>query len=207
MPHPNAPEPRHVPKQQRSRAIVEAILEAGRRLLESEGVDALTTHRIAERAGISIGSLYRSFANKETVIAAICEHETQRDLAEIRGAEHWEIDALPLRDALAAIVDYQIARHARLVALGQDVYRAHQDEYSLTTQLGADEVVARMRELLERHRELVRARDLDVAAFVIGRGVSAIVRRALEERPGWLGDAAFRDELLELAFQYLTAQR
>ena len=198
---------RRDPKQLRSRAIVEAIVEAGRRILEAEGAGALTTNHIAERAGVSIGSLYRYFPNKEAVIAAICETETRRDVTEIRSAERWAIDELPLRESLAAIVDFQIARHQRLVALASDVYREHQSEFSLTSHMSAEEVVAHMRALLLRHRTAVRVRDLDQAAFLIARGLSAIVRRALEEQPGKLLEAAFRDELVDLAVAYVTAER
>lgn len=187
--------------------IVDAIIEAGRRILEAEGPGALTTNRIAERAGISIGSLYRYFPNKEAVIAAICGGETERDVAEIRAAERWPIDELPLREALAAIVDYQIARHQRLLALGTDVYRSHQSEFSLSQRMGSDEVVGHMRALLHRHREAVHARDLDQAAFLIARGLSAIVRRTLEEQPERLLQAEFRDELVDLAVCYVTAAR
>jgi AcrR family transcriptional regulator len=50
---------RRLPRQERSRVLVSAIPEAGRRRLEREGAAALTTNRIAERAGVSIGSLHR----------------------------------------------------------------------------------------------------------------------------------------------------
>ena len=204
---PTAAAPRRAPKQLRSRVIVDAIVEAGRRILEAEGPDALTTNHIAERAGISIGSLCRYFQNKEAVVAAICDRETGRDVAEIRAADHWPIDDLSLREALAAIVDFQIARHQRLLALGKEVYRSHQSEFSLTTRMGPDEIVDHLRELLARHASAVRVRDLDHAAFLIARGLSAIVRRALEERPQKLQEAAFRDELVDLAVVYVTAER
>jgi AcrR family transcriptional regulator len=198
---------RRDPKQLRSRAIVEAIVEAGRRILEADGPGALTTNHIAERAGVSIGSLYRYFPNKEAVIAAICETETRRDAAELKTAERWVIDHAPLREALAAIVDYQIGRHQRLVALGRDVYRARQGDFSLTSHLGCEEVVGHMRDLLLRHRDAVRVRDLEQAAFLVARGLSAIVRRALEEQPERLAEPAFRDELVDLAVLYVTAER
>jgi len=204
---PTTATPRREPKQLRSRAIVDAIVEAGRRILEAEGPGALTTNHIAERAGISIGSLYRYFPNKEAVVAAICDRETVRDAAEIRAAERWAIDELPLREALAAIVDFQIERHQRLLALGTDVYRAHQSEFSLGSRLGAEQIVERIRALLQQHRHAVRVRDFDHAAFLIARGLSAIVRRALEEQPELLLDSAFRAELVDLAVCYVTASR
>ena len=198
-----APEPRHTPSQARSRTIVSAIVEAGRRLLVAEGPQALTTNRIAERAGVSIGSLYRYFENKEAIVAAICEGETGRELDGIREAARWEIEDLPLGEALARLVDFQLERHRRLLGLGGDHYRARQHEFSLTTRVGSDTVERRLRELLLRHRERVRVRDAGQAAFVIARGISAIVRRAVDERPEKLAEPAFRDELVDLLCAYV----
>lgn len=201
-----APESRHTPQQARSRTIVSAIVEAGRRLLVAEGPLALTTNRIAERAGVSIGSLYRYFENKEAIVAAICEGETGRDLAGIREAQRWEIEDLPLRDALARLVDFQLERHRRLLGLGGDHYRARHRDFSLTSRVGSENVEKRLRELLERHRERVRVRDAEQAAFVIAAGISAIVRRAVDERPEKLGEPAFRDELVDLLRAYVLGE-
>jgi AcrR family transcriptional regulator len=198
---------RRAPRQLRSRAIVEAIVQAGRQLLASEGPKSLTTNRIAERAGVSIGSLYRYFPNKEAVLAAIHDAETGRDVAEIRAAPAWQIDELPLRDALAAIVDFQLERQRRLLALGAEFYRAHHGAFSLGPRVGQGELEQRMLRLLERHAGAVRVRHPAQAAFMIARGVSAIVRRALEERPEKLSEPSFRQELIDLLECYLTAVR
>jgi AcrR family transcriptional regulator len=206
MTAPSTP-PRRAPRQLRSRAIVEAIVQAGRQLLASEGPKSLTTNRIAERAGVSIGSLYRYFPNKEAVLAAIYDAETGRDVAEIRAAPSWEIDELPLREALAAIVDFQLERQRRLLALGEDYYRANHGAFSLGPRVGRDALEQRMLQLLERHAGAVRVRDPAQAAFMLARGVSAIVRRALEERPEKLSEPSFRRELIDLLDCYLTAER
>lgn len=199
--------PRRSPKQRRSRVIVDAIVEAARRILESEGAGALTTKRVAELAGVSIGSLYRYFPHKEAIVAAICGAETEREIRILRGAEHWPIVELPLRDALAAIVDFQLDRHRRLLGLGHATYREHHAEFSLLRRMGSSNVVDHVRALLARHRRVVRVRDIDQAAFVIACGLSAIVRRALDEQPDRLREPAFREELVDLAFTYVTAAR
>jgi AcrR family transcriptional regulator len=201
---PSAAPPRRTPRQRRSRAIVAAIVEAGRRLLEAEGPSALTTNRIAERAGVSIGSLYRYFPNKEAIVSAIYDAETGREVAGLRTAPSWPIEAAPLPEALAMIVDYQLERHRRLWRLGREFYLEHHREFSLGPRVGARELEARLRELLLRHRESVRVRDADQAAFLLARGVSAIVRRALDERPEKLLERAFRDELVDLVVRYVT---
>lgn len=56
--------PRKRPRQERSRRTVEAILDAAARVFETVGPNAATTNAIAERAGVSVGSLYQYFPNK-----------------------------------------------------------------------------------------------------------------------------------------------
>lgn len=200
---PSRPTARRTPRQQRSREIVDSILEAGRRLLAEGGEAALTTNRIAERAGVSVGSLYRYFPNKEAVVAAICDVSTGQDLAEVSAALH-EPDERPLREWLVSIVDYQLERHRRLLELGREVYRDQHREFSLARRMGAREVERRIRETLERHRDEVRPRDLDQAAFVVARGISSIVRRALEEAPERLDQPAFRETLVDVLLRYVV---
>lgn len=64
--------PRKLPSQQRSRGTVETLLEAAAQVFSREGATA-TTNRIAERAGLSIGTLYQYFPNKEAMLHALAE--------------------------------------------------------------------------------------------------------------------------------------
>jgi AcrR family transcriptional regulator len=63
--------PRKVPRQHRSAATVEAILEAAARILERGGLDALNTNSVAAMAGVSVGSLYQYFPGKEALLAEL----------------------------------------------------------------------------------------------------------------------------------------
>ncbi|HVZ87783.1 MAG TPA: TetR family transcriptional regulator [Polyangia bacterium] len=67
--------PRKRPKQVRSERLVAAILEAAVRVLEREGAAAFTTVRVAERAGVSVGSLYQYFPNKESILFRLQQEE------------------------------------------------------------------------------------------------------------------------------------
>jgi AcrR family transcriptional regulator len=196
--------PRRIPKQRRSREIVDAIVEAGRHLLEERGPEALTTNAVAERAGVSIGSLYRYFPSRAAVLAAIYDRDASREAADLTG-ESWPLDALPLEEALAALVDLQLERHRRLLGMEEDFYRDHHGEFSLAGRLGSDDVVARIRAILSTHAERLRVSDLDHAAFLVARGVSAIVRLTLAERPEKLDEPAFRRELVDLMVRYVVA--
>ena len=64
--------PRKPPKQQRSRATVEAFLAATARVLVREGYEKASTNRVAEVSGYGIGSLYEYFPNKESLVATFC---------------------------------------------------------------------------------------------------------------------------------------
>lgn len=69
---------RKQPKQARSRELVAAILEAATQVLEAEGAQRFTTARVAERAGVSIGSLYQYFPNKAAILFRLQSDEWQQ---------------------------------------------------------------------------------------------------------------------------------
>jgi len=84
---------RREPKQQRSRQTVEAVLEAVQRVLKRHGVEAITTNRIAEAAGVSIGSLYQYFPDKQAIFTALYDrhvdevrHVIERTMADCTSA-------------------------------------------------------------------------------------------------------------------------
>jgi AcrR family transcriptional regulator len=78
--------PRKQPKQARSKATVAAILEAATQLLVERGLSGLTTDRIAERAGVSVGSLYQYFPNKDAIMVALIQSQHQRQVDALTGA-------------------------------------------------------------------------------------------------------------------------
>jgi AcrR family transcriptional regulator len=69
---------RKIPKQARSSELVSAILQAATQVLEQEGATRFTTARVAERAGVSIGSLYQYFPNKAAILFRLQNEEWQR---------------------------------------------------------------------------------------------------------------------------------
>lgn len=71
-------EPRKKPRQARAAATVEAILEAAAHILEQEGLGSLNTNHIAERAGVSVGSLYQYFPTKQAILTEIIRRKRKR---------------------------------------------------------------------------------------------------------------------------------
>ncbi|MBW2314385.1 MAG: TetR/AcrR family transcriptional regulator [Deltaproteobacteria bacterium] len=199
------PSPRRQPKQDRSREIVEAIQQAGLQILEQEGPAALTTNRIAEIAGVSIGSLYRYYPNKEAIVAAVYEARTQRDLEVFQNVERWSgaLDQLPLRASVRSIVETAAERERQLLELDRDFYRDHNRQFILGFRVGKP-LVDGIRRILEGKRDELRVQNLDHASFLLARGLGGILRTTLDERPEALSDPLFIDELVDLFLQYLV---
>ncbi len=71
-------DPRKTPVQARSTATVEAIAEATIQVLLSQGANRLTTTRVAERAGVSVGTLYQYYPNKQSLLFAVLENHLNK---------------------------------------------------------------------------------------------------------------------------------
>src|SRR5215831_15167776 len=102
--------PRKQASQQRSRATVDALIEATARILVREGFDKASTNRIAEQAGVSVGSLYQYYPSKEALVAAVIERHN-RDLMQVVRAALADIAALTLEQAIRRIVTAAIDAH------------------------------------------------------------------------------------------------
>lgn len=98
------------PMQRRSAATVEAILEAGARILESGGLAGYTTNAIAERAGVSVGSLYQYFPNRDALTAALIERESAPLFAAAEAAAAATTCEAVLRGLIRAAVAQQMHR-------------------------------------------------------------------------------------------------
>lgn len=112
---------RRSPKQARARALVDAVVEATAQVLREGGPEAANTNRIAERAGVSIGSLYQYFPNKTALFTAVSErhveqleHEVQSLIAEF--VEH------PAED----LVDYGVRSFFAVIRVDAPLHAALQ---------------------------------------------------------------------------------
>ncbi|WP_320672754.1 TetR/AcrR family transcriptional regulator [Patulibacter defluvii] len=109
--------PRKRPSQERSRLTVEAILDAAAQVFEAHGYAAGTTNRIAERAGVSIGSLYQYFPNKDAVLVALTERHVAEGAALVAPLLARLGPATPLEPALRELVGAMVAAHRTRPAL------------------------------------------------------------------------------------------
>ncbi|XAP79738.1 TetR/AcrR family transcriptional regulator [Citromicrobium bathyomarinum] len=101
--------PRKQPSQARARHTVDAIVEAAARILEEHGHGGFNTNAVAERAGVSIGTLYQYFPDKDALLGALIGRETARLLAEVESAAR----ALSGREALDAVIRAAVGHQVR----------------------------------------------------------------------------------------------
>jgi AcrR family transcriptional regulator len=104
-------EPRRTPRQARALATQEAILEAAAQIISRDGLAAFTTNAVAERAGVSIGSLYQYFANKDGLMVALIDRQQQQQLATLHAALAGISAEASLADAVRAMVRGAMHHH------------------------------------------------------------------------------------------------
>src|ERR1700704_3667811 len=105
-----ATKPRKNASQERSRATVDALVEATARILVREGFDKASTNRIAEVAGVSVGSLYQYFPSKEALVAALIDRHNQEVMHAVQG-ELAEAVNLPIEQAVRKLVSAAVKAH------------------------------------------------------------------------------------------------
>jgi AcrR family transcriptional regulator len=110
--------PRKLPRQARSRATFEAIVDACARLLRERPLAEITTNHIARRAGVGIGSLYEFFPNREAVLGVLLERRLARLLADVQR----DVAAARALDGAAA-VDLLLRRLVESVSAERDLFR------------------------------------------------------------------------------------
>jgi AcrR family transcriptional regulator len=107
---PSGLRPRKKPRQPRSAETVAWILEAAAQVLEAAGLDGFNTNAVARRAGVSIGSLYQYFPNKEALTIALIRRETERFQADAVQAIEEASGAAAMSRFIAAAVRHQLRR-------------------------------------------------------------------------------------------------
>jgi AcrR family transcriptional regulator len=198
--------PRKHPSQDRSRATVDALVEATARILVRESFDKASTNRIAEEAGVSVGSLYQYFPSKEALVAAVIDRHKQ-ELMQVARDALARVAKLPMKEAVRALVALAIEAHR----VDPRLHRVLAEQIPRTGKLRNVEAFNRenyalFRAYLEGHRDEIRAVDLDLAAFVCVTSIEAITHAAVLHRPEMLAgetSAALVDEATRLIVRYL----
>jgi AcrR family transcriptional regulator len=199
---------RRRPKQERSSVTVDAILQAAAELICTIGYDRASTNRIAERAGVSIGSLYQYFANKEAILAALLEKH--------RREVHGVVD-----EALDELDDPTVPLSIGLGHLFERIMAFHRDDPDLTRVLneevpnlahgstGSDEVdhfVGRVAEVLSR-RPKITVEDPTMASVLVVTTIDSLTRWMVHGAPPGFDTPGFVREAVRMLVGYLEGVR
>lgn len=171
--------PRKFASQERSRATVDALVEATARILVKEGFDKASTNRIAEVAGVSVGSLYQYFPSKEALVAAVIERHQQEIMQTVRG-ELAEVLAQPVEKAVRKLVAVAVKAHR----VDPKLHRVLAEQIPRVGKLEKLETFNRenytlFRTYLESHRDELRVDDLELASFVCVTSIEALTHNAV----------------------------
>jgi AcrR family transcriptional regulator len=199
--------PRKKPTQARSRATVDAILAAAAQVLQVKGYAGATTDRIAERAGVSVGSLYQYFPNKDALLVALAEQHIDAGFALARGllsealGERLGIDAL-----LRRFIDAMVALHEN----EPDLHRILFEEVPLPSSVRSglrrreNAFATELRALLGTLPE-VNVPDARVTAYVLVHTVDALIHNFVLHPPDGIDSVQLKEELVRMLRRHLTA--
>ena len=182
-------------------------------MLVEHGSEALTTVNVAERAGVSVGSLYQYFAGRDALLFAVLEDEVSRFQREWRAWRSASAGAPPA-ERIAHGLSLTLDHYRRLARYEPAFFLAHRDEIRRAlrparardpkrTRLGTREDLLRARDAFARER----IAHVEIASFVMTSGIQGLLDAALAHQPGILAAPEFEAELNALVCGYLLDER
>ncbi|GGM06941.1 TetR family transcriptional regulator [Streptomyces fumigatiscleroticus] len=198
-------QPRRKPRQVRAELTRERILTAAAHVFTEHGYAAGTTNRIAERARISIGSLYQYFPNKDAILAELMVRHIDRGTW--TQAEQLDLSAGSLEAMVRAMVRDAIDNHRddpQLLRIMIEVAPVSQELLETIDRNGRNRV-AQIRDLLARHPD-VRVGDLDTAAELIVFTVEINTHKLMAD-PRTIPVETFENELVAMVTRYLRGDQ
>jgi AcrR family transcriptional regulator len=193
---------RRSPRQKRATETVEAIFEATAQILQREGRDHLSTNRIAERAGVSIGSLYQYFPDKNAILVAMAQREFAKGeaaaLAAIAGAEGLPHEQRARRVIRALIATFDTRQRVRRHLLETLFAQGLHQELMRPVETIARAIARRAASAAPQ----LDPQSAPVQLFVLTRAVTGVIRAAVMEDSPLLGSPRLEEELVALISSY-----
>lgn len=195
--------PRKTASQQRSQATVQALLDATARILVREGYERASTNRIAAVAGVSVGSLYQYFPNKESIVAALIARHNRQMLDLLRSSME-AVATLDLESAMRELIGAMVAAHR----VDPDLHRIFDEQIPRMGQPDEIEAINRevfavVRAYLDQRREEIEVRDLDTATFICVTTVETLTHEAVLHFSEAMDPVALVGEVTRLVVGYL----
>ncbi|MFM2278521.1 MAG: hypothetical protein RLZZ444_752 [Pseudomonadota bacterium] len=195
----SAEKSRKSPTQSRAQETVSTIFEATAQLLERSGDSDITTNHVAERAGFSIGTLYRYFSSKASLFNAMAIHEMERQERDILAALA-ESRADRVEDIVRILVRHALKPFAGRLKVRRRLLRHMAGNSTVPRRF--DQMIERLTDALHE-KILVQATDRGAepgpeARFIMFRAAIGAIRAAVMFRDDMLARAAFEDELVAM---------
>lgn len=199
---------RRAPIQQRAERTVETLFQATAQIVESEGAAALSTNKIAAKAGFSVGTLYQYFPSKEAILLAMISRERARVLQRLSDllskAELLTPDPHGLlADFIHILVEsFGTGRNQRRAMIRLAWQMDHHDEITRTMREASERIglaLARISARADGSAAQPKLRAHPAALFVVTRAIMGAIRSASLEKSALLGAAEFEEELVRLA--------
>ena len=199
---------RRNPIQERSRFTVEAILDAAVQVFEHHGYAAGTTARIAERAGVSVGSLYQYFPNKDAILVALADQHIA-ECYELAHQVFTEVQTIEcsLDQSLRLIVRGFIELHT----INPQVHRLLYEEVILPAEI-QEKLMVVLQTITEQVRELlaqyaiIREENLDMTAYLIVQIAEHLTHQLVLHPPYEITTEGKIEEVIRVLHGYIQQQ-
>jgi len=200
----NLPQPRKVPRQARSAQMVESIIEATARVLASHGYEGTNTNLIAEYAGVSVGSIYQYFPNKEALVVAVHDRHI-RQVGEIVDKIMSECDGASLQTTVTTLVRAVLTAHMLQPQLHRVLIQdlpifAPSCEQSPAIQ----GFFGQVKRMLSEWRDQIVPNNHDAASWIIMHIIKNLVHAAITDPPLNVAHSALYLEITNAVIGYLT---
>lgn len=173
-----------IPRQERSKAMTQAIVTAGFICVSKRGMAATTTHHIAELAGVSVGSLYEYFANKEAVFEAMTQQMLQELVALITDMTpriiHMTVDE-GIDHVLECFTDFLNKENGFYLNAAKHILSSDAGQYM---ELPGKAIMDMIYRYLMTHPEYAKLPELNAVIYIITYGgISVVIRNLSSEAP------------------------
>jgi AcrR family transcriptional regulator len=198
--------PRKSPAQERSRFTVEQIIQAATQIFTERGYAGATTNHIAERAGVSIGSLYQYFPNKEAILVTLAKRHVEIAGNLLMGlvAERNLIET-DLTEVLRPFIQATLELHTgnprlNYVILSEAAWSAEAMEQVHALE---DQFIDQLALTLDTHRQ-VSVKNSRHAAYIVVHAIKNLAHEFVIHPPAGMSEEAFVEEMVALVGGYLN---
>ncbi|MDR3672695.1 MAG: TetR/AcrR family transcriptional regulator [Holophaga sp.] len=197
--------PRKRPLQARARATVDAIFDATIQVLLADGLQQLTTVRVAERAGASVGTLYQYYPHKEALLYSVLERHLLRIWESVERAAA-SVHHTPLATMVPAVVDGFLRSKFERPDEARALYQVAGDLHARDLVLeGEERCRAAFAAMLGTATD-ARFADLPTTAFMVTGALAGPTRAVLEGGASPRMVRALRSQLVSVCLGYLERE-